>query len=86
MLSPREAAAAGGGLAQDKLALPAPDGTSKPEASMRVTLLGTGGPELSPERRQGAATLVEAGGQTLLFDAGRGVLQLSTRAESPSTK
>jgi ribonuclease Z len=45
------------------------------DPSMRVTLLGTGGPELSPQRRQGAATLVEAGGQTLLFDAGRGVLQ-----------
>ena len=42
---------------------------------MRVTLLGTGGPELSPQRRQGAATLVEAGDQVLLFDAGRGVLQ-----------
>jgi ribonuclease Z len=42
---------------------------------MKVTLLGTGGPELSPERRQGAATLVEAAGQSLLFDAGRGVLQ-----------
>lgn len=41
---------------------------------MRVTLLGTGGPELSPDRG-GAATLIEAGGLQLLFDAGRGVLQ-----------
>jgi ribonuclease Z len=41
---------------------------------MRVTLLGTGGPELSPDR-YGAATLIEAGGATLLFDAGRGVMQ-----------
>jgi ribonuclease Z len=39
----------------------------------RVTLVGTGGPELTAER-QGEATLVEADGQTLLFDAGRGVL------------
>ncbi len=42
---------------------------------MRVVLLGTGGPELSVERRQGAATLVLVNGLTLLFDAGRGVLQ-----------
>lgn len=43
-------------------------------AAVRVTLLGTGGPELSHERL-GAATLIEAGGMPLLFDAGRGVLQ-----------
>ena len=42
-------------------------------AQMRVTLVGTGGPELTPER-QGEATLIQADGQTLLFDAGRGVL------------
>lgn len=41
---------------------------------IRVWMLGTGGPELSPHR-QGAATLVEAGGHRLLIDAGRGVLQ-----------
>jgi ribonuclease Z len=41
---------------------------------IRVVLLGTGGPELTPHRL-GYATLVEAGGQKLLFDAGRGVLQ-----------
>jgi ribonuclease Z len=41
---------------------------------IRVILLGTGGPELSPNRL-GYATLVEAGDQKLLFDAGRGVLQ-----------
>jgi len=40
---------------------------------MRITLVGTGGPELTAER-QGEATLVQAGGQRLLFDAGRGVL------------
>ncbi len=44
------------------------------KADMRVILLGTGGPELTPQR-QGYATLVEAGVQALLFDAGRGVLQ-----------
>jgi ribonuclease Z len=42
-------------------------------AQTAVVLVGTGGPELTPER-QGEATLVEARGQMLLFDAGRGVL------------
>jgi ribonuclease Z len=37
-----------------------------------VTLLGTGAPEPSPTRF-GPATLVQAGGLALLFDAGRGV-------------
>jgi len=37
-----------------------------------VTLLGTGGPEPTTARF-GPATLVQAGGLTLLFDAGRGV-------------
>lgn len=39
---------------------------------MRLTLLGTGGPRPDPDR-QGPATLLEAGGLRLLFDAGRGV-------------
>ena len=39
---------------------------------MRITLLGTGGPRPDPTR-QGPATLVEAAGLNLLFDAGRGV-------------
>ncbi|ARP98560.1 MBL fold metallo-hydrolase [Pseudorhodoplanes sinuspersici] len=37
----------------------------------RVTLLGTGNPSPSPDRF-GPSTLVEAGGQRLLVDAGRG--------------
>jgi ribonuclease Z len=41
---------------------------------LTICLLGTGGPELTPDR-QGAATLVEAGQEKLLFDAGRGVMQ-----------
>ncbi|HVU48515.1 MAG TPA: MBL fold metallo-hydrolase [Terracidiphilus sp.] len=48
-------------------------GYAAAHAQMRVTLVGTGGPELTPER-QGEATLIEADGQTLLFDAGRSVL------------
>jgi ribonuclease Z len=39
---------------------------------MKVTLLGTGTPILNIHRF-GMSTLVEAGGQLLLFDAGRGV-------------
>lgn len=40
----------------------------------RVTLLGTGSPSPVLDRF-GPSTLVEAGGQTLIFDAGRGALQ-----------
>jgi len=54
--------------------LPTAQGESTEDRTIRVILLGTGGPELTPDR-QGMATLVEAGGQQLLFDAGRGVLQ-----------
>ncbi|MDB5685667.1 MAG: fold metallo-hydrolase [Rhizorhabdus sp.] len=41
---------------------------------MRVHLLGTGGPELTPDR-QGYATLIETPDDLLLFDAGRGLIQ-----------
>ncbi|UWQ44035.1 MBL fold metallo-hydrolase (plasmid) [Leisingera aquaemixtae] len=44
------------------------------EGAMRVTLLGTGGPEFFPDRL-GISTLVEANGQMLLFDVGRGTEQ-----------
>jgi ribonuclease Z len=46
---------------------------------MVVTLVGTGGPELTVERG-GIATLVEAKGQRLLFDAGRGTMEGLYRA------
>ncbi|MEN8040322.1 MAG: MBL fold metallo-hydrolase [Actinomycetota bacterium] len=49
---------------------------------MRVTLLGTGGPRPDPVR-QGPATLVEADGLSLLFDAGRGVATQLARAGVP---
>ena len=45
----------------------APQGST----SVKVTLLGTGSPTLSAER-MGPCTLVEAGSERLLFDAGRG--------------
>ena len=38
--------------------------------SIKVTLLGTGGPEFFPDRL-GIATLIEVNGQYLLFDVGR---------------
>jgi ribonuclease Z len=42
-------------------------------AQTTVILVGTGGPELTTDRA-GESTLIEAHGQSLLFDAGRGVL------------
>ena len=42
-------------------------------AQMKIHLIGTGGPELTPARA-GAATLIETPAALLLFDAGRGVL------------
>ncbi|PTE11382.1 MBL fold metallo-hydrolase [Mesorhizobium helmanticense] len=44
------------------------------DGRLKVTLLGTGGPEYFPDRL-GISTLVEAGGQKLLFDVGRGTNQ-----------
>jgi ribonuclease Z len=43
----------------------------RPPQTVQVTLLGTGSPTLSAER-MGPCTLVEAGSEKLLFDAGRG--------------
>lgn len=43
-------------------------------AGMKVTLVGTGGPEYFPDRL-GISTLVEANGEMLLFDVGRGANQ-----------
>ena len=53
-----------------------------PHEGFRVTLLGTGtpGPDIS---RFGPATLVQAGDQTLLFDAGRGTaIRMRRQGES----
>lgn len=47
--------------------------------SITVTLLGTGGPPPSMDRF-GPSTLVEAGGQRFVIDAGRGALQRLTQA------
>ncbi|MFC1900996.1 MBL fold metallo-hydrolase [Chloroflexota bacterium] len=50
--------------------------------SIRVTLLGTGAPPPVMERF-GPGTLVEAGGEVLVFDAGRGVLQRLFQLQVP---
>lgn len=57
--------------AHDAGAQAAPDSSAP---AIRVTLLGTGRPDPVIDRF-GPSTLVEAGGQTLLFDAGRGASQ-----------
>jgi ribonuclease Z len=46
---------------------------------IEITLLGTGSPLVDPQRA-GPATLVQAGGTTLLFDCGRGVLMRAAAA------
>lgn len=50
--------------------------------SIRVTLLGTGTPEASPDRF-GPATLVEAGDEKLIFDVGRGATVRLAQANVP---
>ena len=47
---------------------------ARSKGNIRVTLLGTGVPTPVMERF-GPGTLVEAGGEVMVFDAGRGVLQ-----------
>jgi cold shock protein len=44
------------------------------DPKMKVTLLGTAGPEYFPDRL-GISTLVEANGELLLFDVGRGTVK-----------
>ncbi len=51
-------------------------------ASVKVTLLGTGSPAPSAERL-GPCTLVEAGNERLLFDAGRGCAIRAAQARVP---
>ena len=50
---------------------------------IEITLLGTGSPLVDP-MRAGPATLVRAGGATLLFDCGRGVLMRAAAAGAPA--
>ena len=50
--------------------------------NFKVTLLGTGIPDPKPDR-YGSSTLVEAGGQWLIFDCGRGALQRLSETGTP---
>jgi ribonuclease Z len=53
-----------------------------PKHSLKVTLLGTGTPR-PVMQRFGPSILVEAGGQKLLFDCGRGCIQRLYQAKIP---
>lgn len=55
------------------------DDSQQQELEVRVRLLGTGGPRPDPERA-GPATLIQIGGENLLFDTGRGVVVQLVRA------
>jgi ribonuclease Z len=59
------------------LSLTSPAVTQAPQ-QFRVVLLGTGNPQ-PVMTRFGPSILVEAGGERLLFDGGRGVLQRLTQ-------
>lgn len=64
------------------LSLRASQPASEP-AALRITLLGTGsGPPVRPNRA-GVGTLVEAGGERLLFDAGYGILRKLVQSGRP---
>jgi ribonuclease Z len=54
-----------------------------PTKDIRVTLLGTASGPRAFVDKAGISTLVEAGGERLLFDAGRGVMQRLVQAGFP---
>jgi ribonuclease Z len=54
-----------------------------PSNEIRVTLLGTGSGPRAFVDKAGISTLVEAGGERLLFDAGRGSMQRLVQAGFP---
>ncbi|MFL5614887.1 MAG: MBL fold metallo-hydrolase [Gemmatimonadaceae bacterium] len=64
---------------------PAMGAQNTPSRNFRVTLLGTGAPPLSLTRF-GPSILVEAGDQTLVFDAGRGAAQRLAQLGVPLDK
>jgi ribonuclease Z len=71
------------GIAALLLAVSQPATTSAQE--IRVTLLGTGSPPPTLARF-GPSTLIQAGNQTLLFDAGRGAAQRLYQLDVPFSK
>ncbi|MGE3986687.1 MBL fold metallo-hydrolase [Pseudorhodoplanes sp.] len=73
--------------------LPAAQAQSDAAPDITVTLLGTGSPIVEPgsfggkmpQGRAGAMTLVRAGEETLLFDAGRGVVERLYQANTKAS-
>jgi ribonuclease Z len=61
----------------------AQEATAVPTKDIRVTLLGTASGPRAYVDKAGISTLVEAGGERLLFDAGRGSMQRLVQAGFP---
>ena len=57
--------------------------SDEPSKDIRVTLLGTASGPRAFVDKAGISTLVEAGGERLLFDAGRGFMQRLVQAGFP---
>jgi len=73
------------GLLVREAVVPSQAVTTPPVTSFKVILLGTaGGPTLNPERL-GISTLVVAGTEQLLFDAGRGLTFALARLSIPAS-
>lgn len=70
-------------IAQAQSAPRAPVSVAPPSDSLKVVLLGTGAGPLVNLQQYGASTLVEAGGQRLLFDCGRGATMRLAQAGVP---
>jgi ribonuclease Z len=70
-------------IAQAQAAPRAPVSVAPPSDSLKVVLLGTAAGPLINLKQYGASTLVEAGGQRLLFDCGRGATLRLAQAGVP---
>ena len=71
------------GIAQAQAAPHAAGSVAPPSDSLKVVLLGTGPGPVVNLQQYGASTLVEAGGQRLLFDCGRGATLRLAQAGVP---
>lgn len=70
-------------IAQAQAAPRGPVSVAPPSDSLKVVLLGTGAGPVVNLQQFGASTLVEAGGQRLLFDCGRGATLRLAQAGVP---
>ena len=71
------------GIAHAQGTTPATPSVAPPSDSLKVVLLGTGVGPVVNLQQYGASTLVEAGGQRLLFDCGRGATLRLAQAGVP---